>query len=292
MQGYPLIFGEVLFDCFEDGSRVLGGAPFNVAWNLQALGAEPLFVSRVGDDAPGRLVRDRMQHWGMGAAGVQLDTTHPTGSVEVGIRDGEPAYEIVTGRAWEHIEPSSLPSLDVALIYHGSLALRSATNAVALERLVASHPAPLFVDVNLRPPWWQTDALHAMLDRATFAKLNEQEVDALGGNGAHVCDRAEALLVRHRLDLLFVTRGPEGAFALGRHGDSASIAPGKGIQVVDTVGAGDAFASVAILGLLRGWPLGTTLERAQAFASAMIGVRGATVDDPCFYQPFRDGWGL
>ncbi|MBA1332725.1 carbohydrate kinase, partial [Candidatus Endoriftia persephone str. Guaymas] len=53
MESHPIIFGEVLFDCFEDGSRVLGGAPFNVAWHLQALGAAPLFISRVGDDSLG-----------------------------------------------------------------------------------------------------------------------------------------------------------------------------------------------------------------------------------------------
>ena len=46
----PAVFGEVLFDCFADGTRVLGGAPFNVAWHLQAFGEAPLFVSRVGDD--------------------------------------------------------------------------------------------------------------------------------------------------------------------------------------------------------------------------------------------------
>ena len=48
----PLIVGEVLFDVFPDGSRVLGGAPFNVAWNLCALGADPLLISRVGTDVP------------------------------------------------------------------------------------------------------------------------------------------------------------------------------------------------------------------------------------------------
>ena len=39
--GRPVVFGEVLFDCFEDGSKVLGGAPFNVAWHLAGFGAEP-----------------------------------------------------------------------------------------------------------------------------------------------------------------------------------------------------------------------------------------------------------
>jgi fructokinase len=61
--------------------------------------------------------------------------------------------------------------------------------------------------------------------------------------------------------------------------------------VVDTVGAGDAFASVLILGLLRRWPLETALERAQAFASAVVGQRGATQEDPAFYRQFTRNWG-
>ena len=44
----PVIFGEVLFDRFPDGSVVLGGAPFNVAWHLQAFGRAPLFISTGG----------------------------------------------------------------------------------------------------------------------------------------------------------------------------------------------------------------------------------------------------
>ena len=59
----PAIFGEVLFDCFEDGSRVLGGAPFNVAWHLQAFGCKPLLISRVGDDPMGKLIRETMLQW-------------------------------------------------------------------------------------------------------------------------------------------------------------------------------------------------------------------------------------
>ena len=47
-----------------------------------------------------------------------------------------------------------------------------------------------------------------------------------------------------------------------------------------------------ILGLLRHWPLGATLERAQSFASAIVGRRGATVDDPDFYRPFAEDWQL
>ena len=61
---------------------------------------------------------------------------------------------------------------------------------------------------------------------------------------------------------------------------------------MDTVGAGDAFASVMLVGLTRGWPLPLTLERAQNFASAIVGVRGATVADPGFYHHHINAWRL
>ena len=59
------IFGEVLFDQFPDNQQVLGGAPFNVAWHLQAFGASPCFISRVGNDAKAVTIKNAMQTWGM-----------------------------------------------------------------------------------------------------------------------------------------------------------------------------------------------------------------------------------
>ena len=68
--------------------------------------------------------------------------------------------------------------------------------------------------------------------------------------------------------------------------------PSTGTAVADTVGAGDAFASVLLLGLTLDWDTQLTLERAQSFASAIVGVRGATVADPALYQTFRADWGI
>jgi len=64
------------------------------------------------------------------------------------------------------------------------------------------------------------------------------------------------------------------------------------VRVLRITGTGDAFTSVMTLGLLSGWRVPLTLERAQAFASAITGIRGATCDDPGFYQPFIDDWTL
>ena len=100
----PVLVGEVLYDIFTDGTEVLGGAPFNVAWNLHGLGCPPLFVSRVGTDARGEAVVDGMASWGMDVAGLQRDAHRETGTVRVRFDDGQPSFEIVADRAWDHVE--------------------------------------------------------------------------------------------------------------------------------------------------------------------------------------------
>ena len=121
----PVIFGEVLFDHFPDGSRVLGGAPFNVAWHLRGFNSNPLVISAVGDDAEGREVLERMTSWDLMTHGVQSDKTHPTGRVTASIVNGENHFEIAKGQAWDFIDAA--PALQAAsdepagLLYHGSL---------------------------------------------------------------------------------------------------------------------------------------------------------------------------
>src|SRR5690606_9449258 len=107
----PVIFGEVLFDCFASGERVLGGAPFNVAWHLAAFGADPLLVSCVGYDDEGQAILARMEQWQMQRAGVQITDVAPTGSVQVSIVDREPHYDIVKPAAWDLIDARRLPVL-------------------------------------------------------------------------------------------------------------------------------------------------------------------------------------
>lgn len=287
----PVIFGEVLFDCFEDGSRVLGGAPFNVAWHLQAFGCAPLFISRVGDDPLGHQIRDIMQGWGMSAAGLQLDSAHPTGEVKVSLQQGQPSFEILPQRAYDYIQADALPPMTPSLVYHGSLGLREQASAAALETLLHRHPAPVFMDVNLRPPWWSREQLVLLLDHARWVKINDAELETLV-EGGDLQSRARELIRRHDLSWVIVTRGAQGAFALDREGGYNEITPLAVTKVVDTVGAGDAFASVCILGLLRDWPIPLIMERAQQFACLLVGQRGATISDPAVYRVLSAEWQL
>lgn len=292
MNASPLIFGEVLFDRFPDGRSVLGGAPFNVAWHLRAFGLQPVLISRVGGDADGAEVADTMRRWGMDLSGLQHDPVHATGRVDVRIEGGEPAYTIAHPAAWDAIgPPSALPDAP-GLLYHGTLALREAASRDALEAIRAACDGPVFIDVNLRPPWWDRDATVELLDAADWVKLNEDELIALSPGSGTLAERASGLARRHGLRGLVVTRGAAGAMAL--EGGEPVVMAGlpRTTGVVDTVGAGDAFAAVVILGLLSGWPPGRSLERALAFAAAVCGLRGGTTADREFYRPFIDAWSL
>ena len=285
------LFGEVLFDHFPDGRQILGGAPFNVAWHLQAFGQAPYFISRVGDDPQGAEIRQAMRDWGMDLQGLQTDPALPTGRVSVSLHDGEPTYDIVQPCAYDEIAAPD-PAPKCGLLYHGSLALRSTQSYIALRKLCDSKPRMVFLDVNLRPPWWQSQRVRELLHAAHWVKLNADELAQLHPVAATAADAALNFLKTYDLEGLVLTRGAAGAEILTRDGETVAVKPDRGVRVVDTVGAGDAFASVVILGLVNAWPLDRTLQRAQTFASLLVGNRGATVRDPAFYQPLIEQWNL
>ena len=285
-----VIFGEVLFDCFPDGARVLGGAPFNVAWHCQAFGLQPLFISRVGNDSLGEEIRSAMRSWGLDDSGLQVDSSHATGIVDVSFNDGEPAYEIVENSAWDFIDLQAMPEIDKhSVLYHGSLALRNSVAARSLEDLKQQCTESIFIDVNLRPPWWNLPLIQNIMQSGQWIKLNVDELALIVPQHADVESRVEFLLRNTHLRLVVVTRGGDGAIAATRD-ETCTVRPDVISHVVDTVGAGDAFTSVLLLGLYKAWPLQEILNRAQQFASAVVKLRGATTQDKTFYEPFIDAW--
>jgi len=298
--GRPLVVGEVLFDCFPDGHAVLGGAPFNVAWHLQGFGLSPLMVSGVGDDKHGDRVLRLMQQWGMDTSAMQIDFAHPTGEVTVSIHDGQPEYDIREDQAYDHIDYASLrkvlqPTIQqkgFSLLYHGSLLTRTLQSRRLLVQLQADVAAKSFVDVNLRPPWWSRDDVDRNLQKASWVKLNEDELLTLmqvdNSNTAGLFEHAKSMQQQYQLDLLVVTQGEMGAFCITQD-DMISGSPVE-VEVVDTVGAGDAFSSVVILGLTHKWPLKIILERALEFAARICQQRGATRVDPALYERFMSRW--
>ncbi|WP_206611779.1 PfkB family carbohydrate kinase [Acidithiobacillus sulfuriphilus] len=290
-----LIFGECLFDHFPDGDRV-GGAPLNVARHLWALGQQPLLVSRVGQDGEGARIRDLLHTWGMDARGLQEDPQYPTGSVEV-LPDAVLGHQflILPRQAYDRIAwPAQLPALSrIAFLYHGTLALREPGSRGTWERLTGQSDWR-FVDLNLRAPWWTSDLLATVLPGTRVLKLNADELGTLaqafslqgGGRQSRVADLAQ----RFAIGEVVITHGAEGAVAWA--GGLWQECPAPVVRVEDSVGAGDAFAAVWMVGILHGWPVDLRLIRAQALAAAICTVRGALPSDSAFYAPFLRDWGL
>lgn len=327
--GAVAVFGEVLFDRFADGTERLGGAPLNVAAHLAALGdmvqIAPLMISRVGNDEPGRRALDELAARGLDTRGIQIDAERATGAVEVRIEHGEPCYEIVADRAWDHIDVQAaidaLADRPPSLLVHGVLATRSPASREALAAVRRVSRAPRLIDVNLRPPDTPADRALDLARGAAWLKLNESELEELAaamaarfdprrdhgtarpdGDRAHrsgTRDEAQhafetALALRDQAgsDRVVVTAGARGALLVGPGGEqeqvpAAETARGDG----DTVGAGDAFTAALVLGICGDWPPRLTLERAAELAAAVCTLRGALPPDQSFYAPFRRAWG-
>ncbi|MDH4233988.1 MAG: carbohydrate kinase [Gallionella sp.] len=299
-KGNVVLFGEVLADIFPDKS-VLGGAPFNVARHLEAFGQSPVLITRLGNDALRDEILSAMLQNGMETLGVQNGNSHPTGQVQVHIIKGGHRFEILPMQAYDFIHPAivRMAALSVrpALVYFGTLAQRHEVSRRALRVLLRSTCAEKFLDINLRAPWYNKRMLRVSLQFADIVKLNIEELGVLADmfelTGNDPESQLKELMNRFELARAIVTCGEQGAWQINQGGKKTESLPaGRTRNLVDTVGAGDGFSAVCILGLLLRWPLAVTLERANSFASAICEIRGAIPDHADFYEPFSKEWGV
>jgi len=289
---FPIVFGEVLYDCFPDGQSVLGGAPFNVAWHCHAFGLEPLLISRIGDDSAGSNVIKAMCDWGMKTEGIQIDPEHATGRVNVSFQNNEPFYDILENCAWDFINSQSLPELNKeSILYHGSLALRNSVSAHCLNVIKKTIAPFTFVDINIRLPWWDISNLNDFMQCSKWLKINVDEINSIVPEYEDIKSKARYLKERLELEYIAVTQGSSGAFAMTAN-HSFQVSPENNVSIVDTVGAGDAFTSILLLGLHKSWDIEKTLYRAQQFASHVVGLRGAITQNLTFYERFIKEWKL
>lgn len=285
----PLILGEVLFDCFPDGRQVLGGAPFNVAWNVHGMGLAPSMVSAVGKDAEGQKVLQSMTDWGMSTQLIQTIEDKATGVVQVTVENNEPSYEIIEDRAWDYIAPPQVGDYgNYSFVYYGSLAYRSATTAATIRQLISESNLPRFIDLNIRPPWFDNSWIDVLVSGAAWLKLNHDELHQLTelpcdtlSQVQHAVDKLRSV---HKVDNFCITSGSKGAYLLTKDGDGIEVAVTKPNPLVDTVGAGDGFASVLLAGLITGRPLQEVGEAASRFAGKVCQNQGATCTDKSFYE--------
>ena len=282
-----LVCGEVLFDGFPDGRRVLGGAPFNVAWGLKGFGRDPLLASAVGADGEGAQVRGAMAAWGLRTDGLQTDGAHATGEVRIELKGGEPCYDICMPRAWDFIGDEGWRATRV--LCHGLLALRHEASRRTLEKIRDRSAGALrFFDINLRPPHDSRGLLLEWMPGVDWLKLNLEELGAVLGEGpvrfGDSIRHLDRLRAAHGIRNVLLTAGAEGLRIRGEYGEAECSPAPVPARIEDTVGAGDSITAVAIDGILRGASAREIVERAGRFAARVCGLRGATTGEKEFYR--------
>jgi fructokinase len=174
------------------------------------------------------------------------------------------------------------------IMYHGSLALRSPVTRETILNLRQASGLPVFVDVNLRAPFWDVAQIKNLIRGANWVKLNDEELAALTQQQQlDLVSLAQRFRQDHEIGTMIVTCGDRGAFMISEDQvEGVNSVPVE--NMVDTVGAGDAFSSMAIAGLIQGWEFKEILEAASLFAAKICGIRGAIQKDRSFYDDFMD----
>lgn len=276
---YPLQVGVGLEEV-ETFGKFLGGSAANVAVAAARLGSRSALISGVGDDPFGRYVRAELARLGVDNRYVATHGEFPTPVTfcEIFPPDDFPLY---------FYRKPSAPDLQIRADEIDADAVRSArlywstVTGLSEEPSRSAHFAawelrerkPLTVlDLDYRPMFWATagaatEQVQKALAHVTVAVGNREECEiAVGESNAH---KAADALLDLGVELAIVKQGPRGVLGKTRH-SSVTVPPNE-VDVVNGLGAGDAFGGSLCHGLLNGWSLEKTLRYANAAGAIVAG---------------------
>ncbi|WP_338155614.1 5-dehydro-2-deoxygluconokinase [Arsenicicoccus piscis] len=268
---YPMQSGVGLEDV-ETFGKFLGGSAGNVAVACARYGHSVAMVSRTGDDPFGRFVRRSLGEFGVDATHVTTTDELPTPVTfcEIFPPDDFPLYFYRFPQAPDltlDVEQLPLDLIRDARVYWSTVTglshepSRVAHQAAWQARGRRRHT---ILDLDYRPMFWDspqeaTEQVGAALEHVTVAVGNREECEIAVGETEP--QRAADALLDRGVELAIVKQGPRGVLAVTR--DERVEVPPVFVDVVNGLGAGDAFGGALVHGLLEGWPL----ERVVRFAN-------------------------
>lgn len=281
---YPLESGRVLADV-ERFARFLGGSASNVAAATARLGHRTALVTRVGDDDFGEFLLHELRRLGVSTdyvQGVPRSQT-PLTFCELFPPDHFPLYFYAPNAPYFEIAPSELDldEITAAPVFWSTLTgmaeepSRSAHLAAWAARSRREHT---ILDLDYRDRFWTSSdaarrAAHEALQYATIGIGNRTECALVSGWSEP--EAAAAWMLEQGVSLAIVKLGPDGVLAMTA--DETVRLPALRVDVVNGLGAGDAFGGALCHGLLRGWSLTETVAFANA-AGALVVTRLACAE--------------
>ena len=265
-------------------AKSLGGSPTNVAVAAARLGHRSAVVTKVGDDGFGLYVREALEDFGVDTRFVGTDPDHNTPVVfcELFPPDNFPLLFYRSPKAPDLNITTAELDLDaiarVPILWTTGTALTEEPSRSATFAALRVARGRTIHDLDHRHHLWPStlaarDAAREALRYAKVAVGNIDEVEM--ATGSRDPDVAAQALLEMGPELAIVKQGPRGTLA--RTKSERVEVPAVLIEVVNGLGAGDAFGGALVHGLLSGWPLRRTLEFANA-AGAIVASRLACAD--------------
>ncbi len=248
-----VVCGEALIDMISNGDGTQksapGGGPFNTARALARLGVPTAFLGRLSNDVFGRELAELLKADG---ASLQLASfgSEPTTIAMAEVdSDGFAEYQFqVQGTSAPNLTPEMVPERfgpEVTALHFGTLGLVLEPMASTLVQLMISQRGRRLVmlDPNIRiglvPDSEYRDLLHVAISQSTIVKASEADLAWLYPGLGH--EEAADRILSEGVSLVVVTLGARGAF--GAHRGARLTVDAPHVEVVDTIGAGDAFGA-------------------------------------------------
>jgi fructokinase len=286
--------GEILFDVYPNFKKV-GGAPFNFIYHVAKITGGGNFVSRIGKDKKGSEILSILKSKNISSKYIQIDEIHETGEAVPTLNDSKtPDWEIKTSRAYDFIESTfglqNLIKNNTDCLYFGTLAQRERKSRETIQSLF-SNKVKFFCDLNIRQKFYTKEVLEISLKTADVLKLNEDELKLV--NEIFLPDKydfsktAKSIKDKFKIDMLCVTLGEKGSYIFRDEFKDHYEIEIKKDEIVDTVGAGDAFASVLCIGYLMNINIEKINKACSYFASEIVKVDGALPEDDSVYEAVK-----
>lgn len=287
-----LIAGEIFWDQFPNGSLRQGGSALNVAWHLRGLDMHPCFISRIGQDDLGLKLVQAMKKWDLSTEFLQLDSQHSTGVVKVLLDENKKATFISPPiAALDYIEyPSSFNTFTRdCTLYHGTFILRNEVSRKTIQR-IRNSGLKVFMDLNLRDPYWSPELLNEYVKNLEVLKLSDDEFANLSGkqnlSSHEQLDWLQDLMKQRNIRNVLYTLGDKGSFWIQEN--ETLFESAKKVQVVDSIGAGDAFVAAVLFMMTLEFSKSEILKAASGLAAEICTVSGATSNEKQIYKNFRE----
>ena len=282
--------GELLWDVLGNVEK-LGGAPVNFAFHINSLGAEGIPISTVGDDDRGQRALDELANHGIFTDAISLSSSHPTGHVNASVdADGVAHYSFPDEVAWDHLWFNDVALSirhNIKAVCFGTLGQRASVSRVAIHHFLdqLSDTVLKVYDLNLRQHYYDRKIIETSFEQCNVIKLSDEELQIIQKMlGLPDEERAavSSLIATYDLQLGVITRGENGSLLVTP--SEISEHPGFPSQVVDTIGAGDAFTAATTLGFILGRDLNTINEHANRLAAYVCTKKGAMPQVPAEFR--------